>query len=263
MKKTILKVNILCLSFMVAAFTMQAQQSCMGELKKTFAAEKKLIADAFAQNTGWHMRYSMSSEYLNPRSKKYETVSSKGEVIAGAYMRYKKTDNIEVFIDDNDIFTVNKRTNSILHTYTKPGDLKIKDDVESLAMQDSVLKLMDVGECKTIKLENKDMLSILLTSAKRDCPFTKVVIYIDPVNYTMQRMHAEMNMDYQKDVKEYTLMILEKNNLPLEPVWTHIADKFLDPAGKLKEPYKKYTLDEPAKRAKESAESAKKKKKSK
>lgn len=249
----------LCLVLSLVSVSSRAQ-SCLAELKRTFAAEKKLIADAFAQNTCWHMKYSLSTEYFNPQSKKYETINSNGEVTAGAHMRYKKTDNIEVFIDDHDIFTVNKRTNNILHTYTKPGDLNMKSDVESLALQDSVLNLMEVGDCKTVQVESKSMLSITLTSSKRNCPFTKVVIYIDPVNYTMQRMHAEMNMGYQKDVKEYTLMILEKNNLPLDLIWAHIADKFLDAAGKLKEPYKKYTLDEPAKRAKESAAATKKKK---
>ena len=113
--------------------------SCLSELKITMQTERKAIKDALAASQGWHMKYSSVTEVLNGTTNKYESIVSKGEIIAGSKMRYSKTDNAEVYVDAHDIFSVNKRTNTITHTFTNKSDLAVPTDVFSSSLQDSLL----------------------------------------------------------------------------------------------------------------------------
>jgi hypothetical protein len=234
--------------------------NCRGELREVFAEEKKYIKDIFVTGKGWHLKYNVNSTVYNKQTLKYENHDSNGEIIAGAHVRYKKTANNEVFVDDHDIYTISNRNKTILHTFSKPNALSVKDDAYSEILQDSLFNMMSVTDCNKLTVGNREVICYNLKSDQRRCPYSKITIFTDPSTKYIIRVIVVMNLIYQKEVKEYSFTILEKNEVAIDPSWEHLSGKFLNTSGKLKAPYNLYTIEEPAVYAKKNAAGLKAKK---
>lgn len=221
--------------------------TCREELRKTLVAEKKYITDIFASGKGWRIKYQISSEVLNKQTRQYQRSDVEGVMIAGEHMRYKKTKNAEVFVDEHDIFTISNASQTIMHTYTNSKELKVKDDVYSEVLQDSLFKLMSITNCDKVKMGNKEVVCYNLKSDVARCPYSKLQVYADPSTKFILKIHVLFNLDYQKDIKEYTFLIMDKREVNIEPSWLHLKEKFLNSSGKLKDGYAKYTLEDPGK----------------
>ena len=216
--------------------------SCRYELEMTIAAERLFLKDAFAAGKGWHMEYLLTTELLDPHTNQYKVKTENGEMTAGEHVRYKKTDAYEMYFDEHDLFSINKRGHSILHTKTSPSALKTNSDTYSQIFQDSLFKLMELVSCQKVKVNNGELVCYSLKSNLLRCPYAKMFIYAEPVSRNIRKLQLNMNLQYQKDIKEITFEIMQKNVVALNPAWVEIRKLFLNDDGRLKSPYSTYKL---------------------
>jgi hypothetical protein len=216
--------------------------SCIAQLKEVYALERKFLSDIFTSGKAWHLKYSVSSVTLNPYNRKYEESISEGEVIASAGTRYKKANDVEIFIDKKDVFTVSNLSNTVMRTKSDTGALKIIDEVETSSIQDTILKMMKVTDCNITNVGNREVIVFNLQSDVLRCPYSRISTYVDPKSKAIVKIYIQMNLKFQKDVKEQTIIILKREEINVPDYLKNIKDKFLASNGQLKPKYAGYKL---------------------
>jgi len=188
----------------------------------------------------------MVSNVLNTAKKKYETVTTNGELVASKHMRYVKTDLIEVYMDQEDVFTVNSSNKSILHTASTLSLSRSDKDIYGVFVKDSVFKNYKLTSCAEYIFSTGDSALkydlIPVNNDKSKC--LKMSIYVDPAKSTLKKIEMQLNPKYSKQVQSCTVIFYKDEETMLDKSWSHVRDKIINSDGRLLMKYKDYTYQD-------------------
>lgn len=218
------------------------KNACLGNLQAVYEAEKDFKNTAFVNNDQWYLKYAMTATVLDPVNLAYKEVNSDGELIASPEMRQIKTGQMEVYMDKNDVFTVNRSLKVVMRMQSVDLDL-LRSNAYFDLMSDSVLKKYKVIGCKavtdpvagaTVKYD--------IAPVDKQSPFLKMSLYADKGNTAFKKMTVELNPAYTRDIKDYTISVKERSIKKNSGQEGTVKDKLMSADGKLKPPYNFYSF---------------------
>lgn len=215
------------------------------EIKKAYQAEEDFYNQTIAAGNTYHIKCSTVCEAYNEAQEKYESVTTTEEVFASKHLSHVISDDIEVYMDDRDVFTIDKHTNIITHAASAVGRVNLKEAILfKKSSQDSLLKSCLVSNAGTENLGGRQVTHFQLTPRSRDNKYTSVAFYIEPQTYVFRKMLFVVNPEMGKQVKSYNINILERNSMTGADKFMNLRKMFLNDNGTLRKPYNRFHLSD-------------------
>lgn len=244
--KQILKLNIVaaCLLIQVNLAFAQSENGCQDRLRQIFQREQEYQKQIIAAGKGCYLKYSLQSMAFNPSTEGYSPVLTEGELIATKNLRYMKTGSIEVFLDQNDVFTVNHQRKSVMRTRSAKEALELRNNPFFELLSDSAIKQYRQTTCQNVKEDGVEMTRYDIVSINKDkAPYLRVTIYVDQAG-NFKKINADMNPRFGQKVLSYTFVIKERSSKEVDKHWFPVEKHMLSAGGKLRSPYNSYTYKE-------------------
>ncbi|MBS1773966.1 MAG: hypothetical protein JST82_14000 [Bacteroidetes bacterium] len=226
----------------VSGYAQQSNNGYYNELKKMYEKEQATFQDAIEKNKCWYLSYSMTSLVLNEMTGAYKNTVTNGEMLANRSYRFNKANGVEVFMDEKDVFTVNRSMNMIMRTKTPKNALAIKSAVYYNLFSDSLKRTMNVSSCKHYK--GADGTNIVEYTAfpvdKAKSPFLMLSYCFDDDTKALRKVQVEYNTAVSNSMKSFTMTVnqrIDRNDVPELP----LKNKFLNTNGRLKPPYQTFS----------------------
>jgi len=221
-------------------------RGCQLELASVYRQEESKMHSALLNGDGWLVQYTMVSDVLNPLKKKYETVTTKGSLIAGKHMRYMKTDMVEVYMDEDDVFTINASTKSIMRTTSTLLRSRSDQDIYGIFMKDSLFKNYKLMSCAEHIFRSGDSILkydlVPIIGGKSKC--SKISVYVDPAKDELRKIEMQMNPKYGRLVQSYTIIFEKEEKMKLDKSWERLQNKVIAGNGQVLPKYKGYTYQD-------------------
>ncbi|RYD54595.1 MAG: hypothetical protein EOP56_18900 [Sphingobacteriales bacterium] len=212
---------------------------CLQRLREICRNEQAQMKKSLLEGQSWHMSYSLETRIFNPYKETITPSKTDGEVLASKNIRYTKTPLVEVFLDDKDVFTVDKQKKIVTHTSTPHNALEFVSPYFDV-LSDSVFKVYKMAGCLKVKDQNKTVTRYdIVAIEKQKCPYTKVSFYIEDGAATFYKIYTELNPLFSKDIRSTLLVIKEQGYRPADAGWYPVRKKLFAGAN-LKASYSKY-----------------------
>lgn len=215
---------------------------CLAELKKAYLHEEDFVKKIISANKCWYMSYTLTSQVWNKAEKKYVPVTTREEIMATKNMRYVKSEEIEMYMDAKEVFTINKTQNVVMRTQAVKGALDFRKGAYMNIFNDSVLKYYHVTSCKNVRDSVKgNLIRYDMAPVNNvDYPVQLLSYYFDESTSALKKIHVEYNPRFSTQAKEYTMIIHNNVERKIDDSWVPVRKRVLDGKGKLKPPYNRF-----------------------
>lgn len=220
-----------------------SMSACAGKLQKMYNIEQSYIKELLEADKTWYLKYKMTTTISNPYlNGKTETVSTVGEIWARKNMRYVNTNELEMYVDDRDIFTINKSKHSIMRTRSSREILNSAGRVFKDVLSDSLKNLYKLASCQQIveaggeKIIKYDLIPI----DKKKALVTLVTYYFVEETNILKKVYIENNPTLTTGVKDYWFEVLERGEKQMDNQMYPVRNKLLTTNGHLKPQYTHY-----------------------
>jgi hypothetical protein len=216
-----------------------AAKDCSQHLQASLKQEELYLDQLLAQNKCWQLKYTMQSNvYANG---KYTLVTTNGELKAKSNFRYIKTDAVEVYMDEKDAFTIDKRSNAIMHTASSKELLRNSRKQYFDIFSDSNRNAYIVSGCKPIIENGKKMTRYDVTPRYRNkLLFALVSYFFEEKTNILRKMYVEYNTEISPEIKNYTFYVHERDEVRLDKDLYPVKNHILTSNGHLKPVYSHY-----------------------
>lgn len=109
-------------------------------------------------------------------------------------------------------------------------------------LRDSTLKMFDLKSCTSVRDQGRNLMRYQFEPRDaRKAPYLKLVFFTDPATMALKKMDVEINPQFSRVIKSYTLVIEERSIKVADGKWNNLRSMFLNNNGELKSPYSNYT----------------------
>ena len=243
--------NIILLSILFSVFVNQSNAvpitNCEEGLKKAYKVEEESMRTILSSGKAWYLKYTMISDALNNNTQKYQRTTSNGELMGDKQIRYIASDKVEVLMDNEDVFTINKANRSIMRTKSTPAALDVKSDAYAALMQEKLLKDYQVVSCNEYVITHTDsgsLVYLLMPKNKKKCLYSKINIYVAVKTSLFTRIEIDVNPAISRNVKHYTMLISEHGEKQLDKSWGKAKNRIFESDGVFKAQYQGYRYND-------------------
>jgi len=220
--------------------------NCAEGLKKAYKTEQENMRTILASGNAWYLKYTMISDALN-NTNKYQRTTSSGELMGDKNIRYISSDKVEVVMDEQDVFTINKINKSVMRTKSSAEALAVKSDVYAALMQEKLLKDYQIVSCNEYVIMHGDSATLMYQLAPKDkkkCLYSKIEIYVATNTFLLKRIDIDVNPLVSRKVKHYTMIINEHGEKKLDNTWTKASSRVFENNGAFKPQYLGYRYND-------------------
>lgn len=241
--KTIIR--IVCIISICCMITYRLQacppESCAANLKDAYSFQMHLLQTANTQNKAWYLKYTMSSKVYDRTTGKERINVSGGEVFATKYVRHMKSDDVEIYMDATDVFTIDYSAKKITRAASTPAVLKMDLTPMMSYINDSLLSNANLVHCSSAKEANGVATTRydIVPADKTKSPVLQTAIYFDNNTHINRKIYVEMNPAYSP-VRWYLVEVHELGQKPMDPGLLPVKNKVLNASGQLLPAFSKF-----------------------
>ena len=222
----------------VSAKAPELSGACANNLKKAYDVENDFLTKTLSDNKGWFLNYSIISNVWDPVQKVYRDITNNGELMGAKHIRYMKTDDTELYMDEKEVYTVINNTKTVMRTRSSKEAFNKTSSSFFDLFSDSLSKVYEIESCETSADITKYNVRARKNAATK---FSKLIFYVDNKTNTFKKMYVELNPLYNRELKYYTFIVKQRGEKMLDKSWFPVSQKILLPGGRLKAPYASYT----------------------
>ncbi len=217
------------------------ERPAFDQLANIHKNEQNFIYDILRTGGCWFVKYKMTSEILDPASRKWTTVVTDGSLYATQAVRLVNVNTQEVIMDAKDMFVLNKDYKTI--TRMKSPEHALEHNTYLELMRDSALKTYNVSVISRV-VEDKD--TIVCYELKPINATTSIHnrlrFFVSKRTQSFIRVYVEYNTSVKRDIRHYTLNVTSRGRMAPDKNWKDIRSIFLTGNGQLKKDYQDYTF---------------------
>lgn len=245
-KRNMFIAGIILLSLIVCSSATDTQDNtsaCVAKLRKSYIAEEKSVLNAINAGDCWTLHYTNNFVAWNPVVGKFEESVTSGKLMATKKMRYTKTNNVEVYTDENSTYTINHTNKLILYTKTDKAAFFKEQPLFSAILHDSLFKEYKISSCNEVVIRKIKLIKYqIVPRVANQATFSSINVYIDPQTLFFKEIEAHMNMAKVREVKSYSLVMTGRSITKPDKNWNIVKNHVFAPDGTLVKKYKNFVF---------------------
>ena len=225
----------------LAAFSQLSFSECKTLILE--AHEKQNIREYPADND---IIYLFSFKVITKTREDDDAIESQSAIYIGKNQMKMVTDEVEIYQDRQDAFTLMKSKSEIYHSTSQLFEDREKRMNQFHRIQDTLLKVSEVSECTSDK-DNSDSIDLIIKLkpnefGRKSFRTREIIYHINQENLQIKKVKYLHTPDNPIEYSEWFFIALDFNyreqNLFSKPV----KDLFLDDNGELREEFSAYDL---------------------
>lgn len=207
------------------------------ELEQMYKQEQQYPLKLISENKCWYLKYTMKSVI---KESGFKTVTH-GELLATNYMRYMKTEDVEVVMDKTQVFTIDKKSNLVMRTGVGKGEFEKMNKPFFDLFNDSAYKTIHVVSVTHVQesgvtLKKFDVVPYDLSKST----FTTLSYYFDENTRMLRKVHMAFSKTAATDIDDAVIDIEYNGEKKLDASWQNIRSRIFDNKGHFKPQYANY-----------------------
>lgn len=237
-KARFILIVILSICFVKAISAQTLYKDCASELIDVYKKERSMLKSIIKANRFCHIKYTYKATLYNQVSKKMKETTENGELFAARFSRQVRSDDYMMFIDSNDMFSIDKKKKIIIHGNTVKGVLDIDNVLfNNNILDDSSVKYYIVSKSSG---SNKEIVYNIVGKNKEVCLFNVAIFHYNPAVNMFTKVVVEFNPTSSNPLLGYTLQVHERNSLSESKYNPSAKGNVLTKGGQLKDEFKGY-----------------------
>lgn len=213
-------------------------------LLRMLRREEAFIQQTFAAGKCWMLRYRMDSEVYMGKGGALKSQRSEGTLMASSLVRMTSSAESEVIMDSLYTYSIFKAGKSIMKSRTPRGVFKAAYNAHLSAMQEQLLRQMEITSYKSLPASGSSgaqwLLELRPSDTVRHPAYERMTVWVDARTWELLQMKVLIHPGVHEKIRSYTLTVLEKKAVGIPGWWADIRRYIFDHQGKLKKEYSDY-----------------------
>lgn len=222
----------------------KVDNTCLAQLKKVVIAEREYAKQILASGKTLSISFSFAAMVKQDGESGYVKENTSGMIEMSAKHRHIVEDEIDIFIDSRDVFTINNAQKSIMHTKSSPSALVYSSVNPYFDLTNDSLvaqyRFNKSDKYVDTELEREVTKYTIVPVNEKTALYSKVIISVDEDKQMIRRIIVWNNMAFSDEIKMTSILVKVRTVKEHSNISIPIRSKFLAANGEVNPKYMRY-----------------------